>query len=141
MTVSMIPPETIKAYTRAVYCVLSPEPFDLKIGEVSQPLLNLYGSCNCVTSAFLTAFNPLGILASDDENVEAQCKLEACLVEKSIVFTNGIGKDKKGLWPGEKSVLALGMQIEEAKIIGVSFRQNAIVWIGEDAKPELILLG
>ena len=140
MLAPMILPKTIKAYMRANYRVLSLTPFDFQIGEICQPLLDLYKSRNCASSTFVTAFNPLGIVVPDAENIVAQTKLEKHLVKKEITFIEGTGEDKTAFWPSEKSVLILGVKIEDAKTIGVACNQNAIVWIGGDARPELIIL-
>ena len=137
---SMISSETIGAYMRASYTVLSPKPFTFKIGEVSLPLLYIHQSHNCESSAFVTAYNPLGVLTPEVGNVVAQKKIEAYLINKKITFIHGVGRDKVGSWPSEQSVLILGVKIEEAKMIGADFRQNAIVWTDSEAKPKLILL-
>lgn len=48
---------------------------------------------------------------------------------------------KKGSdWPTERSYFALGLALEPAKEIGIQFGQDAIVWVGADAVPQLILL-
>jgi len=52
----------------------------------------------------------------------------------------GVGKDATGQWPAERSVLALGLDLETSKEIGRHFEQNAIVWSSSDAVPALILL-
>ena len=137
---SIISSETIEAYIRAHYTVLCAEPFKFKIGRVSQSLLYLHQSHDCASSAFITAYNPLGVLTSEIRNIAAQNELEAHLTNKQITFVEGVSEDKVGSWPSEQSVLILGVKIEEAKMIGADFRQNAIVWIDTEAKPKLILL-
>jgi hypothetical protein len=42
--------------------------------------------------------------------------------------------------PGEASVLVLGMSRNEAERVGRAFGQLAIVWSGETAVPELVVL-
>jgi hypothetical protein len=42
--------------------------------------------------------------------------------------------------PGEPIFLSLLLVLDEAKVIGTQYRQNALVWCGEDAVPLLILL-
>ena len=136
----MVSSETIGAYMRANYTVLSPKPFTFQIGKVSQPLLDLHQSHNCVSSAFVTACNPLGVLTSEMKNIATQNAFETDLINKQITFIQGVGRDKVGSWPGEQSVLILGVKIGEAKMIGVDYLQNAIVWIDTEVKPKLILL-
>ena len=52
----------------------------------------------------------------------------------------GAGSDPAGDWPEEHSYFGLGVGLEDAKRLGVRFRQDAIVWTGRDAVPRLILL-
>jgi hypothetical protein len=67
-------------------------------------------------------------------------QLQEELGSRSTPFIDGIGEDVTGQWPGEPSVLALGLSLDTAKNYGVQFEQNAIVWAGTDACPQLILL-
>jgi hypothetical protein len=140
MAASKIPLDTLKAYRHAAYRVLHLKPFELNIGGVSQSLLGLYNRRNFSTSAFLTAYNPQGVLCSNSKNKAAQSNLVDYLIKRSVDFIDGISIDKKGRWPNENSVLALDVTIEDATMIGLNYNQNAFVWMGEDAKPELILL-
>ena len=89
---SMVSSETIGAYMRANYTVLSPKPFTFKIGKVSQPLLNLHQSHNCESSAFVTAYNPLGVLTSEVSNIVAQNKFEAHLIKKKLSLFRVLGE-------------------------------------------------
>jgi hypothetical protein len=140
MNRSLISSETISAYKATNYRVFSPVPFVLKIGQSSDPLRRLYSEHNCASSTFITAYNPYSIETSDPENVEAQSRLEHRLQERSFPIIAGIGEDSAGMWPGEPSILILGITRDEAKSFGVEFGQNAIVWAQEDAIPRLILL-
>jgi hypothetical protein len=40
----------------------------------------------------------------------------------------------------ERSVFAYGMDKASACAVGRQFRQDAIVWVGADAVPQLVLL-
>jgi hypothetical protein len=132
--------ETISAYKATNYRVFSPVPFVLKIGRSSEPLRLLYNEYGCSSCAFITAYNPYSIETPNSENVEAQSRLEDKLREKSFPITAGLGEDSAGVWPGEPSLLVLGITLDEAKSIGIEFGQNAIVWVQEDATPQLILI-
>jgi hypothetical protein len=137
---SVIPPEMIAAYRATNYRVLAPVPFVLNVGQPSEPLRRLYHEHECRSAAFITAWNPLSVRVSDACNAATQRRLEDLLNARSIPFIKGIGEDPAGLWPGEVSVLALGLSLDAAKSLGIDFKQNAIVWAGADAMPELILL-
>lgn len=52
----------------------------------------------------------------------------------------GLNIDPAGVWPTEKSFFIPEIDINTAKSLGQQFRQNAIVWIGRDAIPRLVLL-
>ena len=52
----------------------------------------------------------------------------------------GSGREEGTDWPSEKSYFALGLAIEPSKTIGTHFDQDAIVWVGPAAVPQLILL-
>lgn len=55
-------------------------------------------------------------------------------------IVEGEGRDPSEAWAGEKSFLALGLDLETSQVLGRKFGQNAIVWAGADAIPRLILL-
>ncbi len=40
----------------------------------------------------------------------------------------------------EESFFALGLDLDAARDLGTRYKQDAIVWVGEDAVPKLILL-
>ena len=137
---SIISQETIAAYEATHFRVLGEPTFVLKIGQPSAPLRQLYKEYGCTSATFITAWNPRSVRTSDANNTAAQTQLERDLTERSIPFIAGIGKDPAGQWPGEPSVLALGLSRDAAMAIGVRFQQNAIVWASIDANPQLVLL-
>jgi len=52
----------------------------------------------------------------------------------------GVGADPAGAWPEEKSYFALGINEDTARQLGMRFHQDAVVWVGPDAIPQLLLL-
>jgi hypothetical protein len=128
------------AYLATEYRVLPPHAFTLRIGDRSDALLDLYRAGKVRESAFLTAWNPLSVTASEDQNHSAQALLVERLVSIGVAALPGLGIDPAFGHPGEESVLALGLPRDMAISIAQDFRQNALVWIGPDAIPELILL-
>lgn len=116
-------------------------PFTLRIGERSVQVLELFGSSGVASAAFLTAWNPRSEMQSDDANAAAQAKLVARLVATGHRCFAGIGEDLSGQWPGEPSLLALGVGRERAVQLGREFGQNAVVWVGAEGVPELVWLG
>lgn len=137
---SEIAAETIEAYCAAHYTVLTPEPFILHVGEASGRLADLMASEKATCAAFITAWNPFSQIATGAENSAAQQSLLGDLSALGLVSFPGFGKDPSGLWLGEDSVLVLDLALEEARNLGIEYGQNAILWTGLDACPELVLL-
>jgi hypothetical protein len=128
------------AYRATHYRVLAPQAFTLRIGTKSDALLDLYQSSGAREAAFLTAWNPLSVTASAEQNRSAQALLVERLVSMGVAALPGLGINPASEHPGEESLLALGLPRDAAISLAQDFRQNALVWIGPDAIPELILL-
>jgi hypothetical protein len=129
------------AYMAAHYKVTgTPTPFVLRVGEKSTELasVHLANGVNC--SAFITAWNPRSVSQSENINRAAQDRLETELAAMGLTLLAGFGEDPSGAWPGEPSVLVLGSSRSEAERVGRAFGQLAIVWSGESAIPELVVL-
>ena len=91
-------------------------------------------------SAFITACNPLGAIVDDAVNAKHQAALAQELALEGRPAIPGIGQHPTGDWPGEPSYWVPGLAREAAENLGRQVQQNAIVWAGSDAIPELILL-
>jgi hypothetical protein len=137
---SSVDDELREAYRSTHFNVLEPAPFTLRIEEQSQDLADLYRDYDVCSAAFLTAWNPFSEPIPQQENDRAQRQLERQLHMLAVAALSGIGEDASGQWPGEPSVLALGISRETAISLGNEYRQNAIVWIGADRIPELVFL-
>jgi len=140
MDSSEIDPATIAAYRAAHYSVLTTESFELLVGEVSSDLVRLMAAEMASCAAFITAWNPFSQFATAAENIAAQDALRGDLVALGAKFIPGFGKDPSGLWPGEESLLVFGLELERARDLGIKYGQNAILWTGLEACPELVLL-
>ena len=140
MDISDIDSATIAAYRAAHYSVLAPEPFVLLVGEVSNGLADLMAAEKSPCAAFVTAWNPFSQVTTAVENTAAQQALLGDLIALGVTSFPGFGKDPTGLWPGEESFLVLGLSLEKARDLGIKYGQNAILWTGLDACPELLLL-
>ncbi len=137
---SAIDPDLVDAYKATDFRVHAQPPFVLKVDVASPQLAGLYGQHGTTCAAFLTAYNPYSEVVGDAENIAFQDQLTRELTSLGLTFIPGIGQDSQGQWPGEPSFLILGLQLAEAKALGVQYRQNALVWCGEDAVPKLVLL-
>ena len=130
----------IEAYRETEYRVASDQPFTLRIGEVSAELQALQSRRRAEPCAYITACNPFSRVVSPSENAERHAQLGAELTKRGLTHIEGVGQHPSNNWPGEPSYLILGLDLEAARTLGMRMEQNAIVWIGADAVPELVLL-
>ena len=137
---STVSEELREAYRATHFNVVEPKPFTLRIGAFSPDLLALYDAHDVSTAAFLTAWNPFSVETARHDNETEQKRLLARLEEMQTVVFSGIGEDASGQWPGEPSILVLGVSRDQAMQLGNEFQQNAIVWIGADCVPGLVFL-
>lgn len=130
----------LDAYRSTAYRVLSTPPFTLWIDRHSEELAKLYAVSGVTSAAFITAWNPYSMSLSHAENMARNEALTAALREAGLTnIVPGLGEDPSGEWPGEESVLVLGITREFGRALSTRFQQNAFVWAGSDAKPELII--
>jgi Protein of unknown function (DUF3293) len=138
---SEIPTDKIKAYRDTQYRVACDgDPFTLMIDIRSEALSRLYVTTGQTCGVFITAFNPFGQAQSDEANEAAHGRLGEYLNVLTPYVIEGVGADPTGAWPEEKSFLALGINLVTAQLLGLRVRQDAVVWVGEDAIPQLIQL-
>lgn len=137
---TLLDPSLISAYESAKYHVRSAKPFILELGIRSDGIVDLSRrlSVNCV--AFITAHNPYSEVLSDDENAKRNEQLKSELDKLGLTIFNGYGQDSAMKWKKEDSFVVFGLGLEAVKELGIKYQQNAIVWCGADAIPELILL-
>jgi hypothetical protein len=137
---SVIDPDMIQAYKDTDFRVFGDSPFVLNVGQRSDELAIAQTSHHVECSAFITAWNPFSQMLSDDGNLARQQALAKDLSQRALVYVEGFGQHKSNQWPGEESFLVFGLTLEAAKKLGAKYEQNAIVWSGKNAVPELILL-
>ena len=137
---NIIPSELVLAYKRTDFKVLEPRPFTLQVGSYSPELASLYSQMKTSSAGYLTAWNPYSVGSSHEDNQRSQEALLRKLSLEGFTTLSAFGVDPSGDWPGETSVLAPGLDLERTKSLGNEFAQNAVLWIGDDAVPQLILL-
>ncbi len=130
----------IQAFHETEYRVAGDQPFTLRIGQVSPELQALQSRRRSEPCAYITACNPFSQTVSPSENASRHAQLGAELSKRGLVHIEGIGQHPTNGWPGEPSYLIVGLDLEAARTLGNRLEQNAIVWIGADAVPELVLL-
>ena len=131
----------IDAYLQTDYCVgPSYAPFVLRIGVHSRELESLYQDTRQNCALFITAFNPFGTQQSDEANIAAHERLGQHLQALTKFVIEGEGVDPGRNWPAERSYLVIGINRDTAILLGQQAHQDAVVWAGPDAVPELLLL-
>jgi hypothetical protein len=136
-----IPRDKIEAYLETHYRVgISPDVLVLRIGQHSPELASRYEQDSCDCALFITAFNPFGRKQDDADNQVAHAHLGEKLRGVADHLIEGDGADPTGQWPAERSYLAFGIDADAAQELGRHFKQDAVVWIGRDAVPQLLLL-
>jgi hypothetical protein len=138
---TQIHPDKLRAYEATDYRLgHTDQDIVLTILKRSERLATLFAANGVNCGAFLTAYNPQGTIQSDAANAQGHAELASKLQELGVQAIEGSGSEEGTEWPAEKSYFALGLALELAKAIGTHFDQDAIVWIGPDAVPQLILL-
>ena len=120
--------------------MLGGAPFTLRIGEPSDALACAHKAHHADCSAFITACNPWSQAVDETSNAQLHVALLRELAQRSRATIEGIGQHPSNQWPGEVSCLVFGLTLEAAKTLGNRLAQNAIVWSGSDAVPQLIVL-
>ena len=141
---SAITEDLIQSYLETDYHVNSAPPFVLRVGVASEPLTQLLQRHQCDCAAYLTACNPFSCNLGDADNAARQDALAKELTGRSLKFLSGEGQGSRGKWPeklpGEASFLVLGLSLEASRALARKYEQNAFIWCGLDAVPQLVLL-
>lgn len=135
-----IPAATRAAYAETESRVTGDPGFVLRVGCASAELRAAHGAKQVECSAFITACNPYSRQLDASANAARQQALMADLQARGLSFVAGVGQHPDNGWPGEESFLAFGLALEAAKALGRRHGQNAIVWCGADAVPQLVFL-
>jgi len=133
-------PDPAEAYRRALYVVYGAPDLVMRIGERNAVLDALLDEDGAATAAYLTAANPNGEPRDETANELSCAALHQALADAGYTCYAGEGRDPRGAWPAEPSVLAIGVSRHEAIVIGRSYEQNAIVFIERGKAPELVVL-
>ena len=138
---TQIDPDKVRAYLATGYRIgHTSQDIVLTIGQRSERLASFFATNGVDCGAFLTAYNPQGTVQTDTANERAHAELAAKLHALGLHAIEGSGSEEGTDWPSEKSYFALGLALEPAKEIGTHFDQDAIVCVGAEAVPQLILL-
>ena len=114
--------------------------FVMLVAKYSEALHQTMTKKQFTQAAFISAYNPYSEILDEPENLTRHSALSEELGDLGLSFVEGLGRDKEGQWPSEKSVLVLNITNVAARMVGNKYEQNAILWIGKDATPQLLLL-
>ena len=130
----------LAAYLRTEYRVTDESyAFVLCVNQASEPLRACHTAFGVDCSTFITAWNPGSEPTSQPENEAAMRRLEAELSARNLRWLRGEGVDPTGDWPGERSLLVLGLDEAAARELAGRFGQNAVVCSDATAVPRLVI--
>jgi hypothetical protein len=132
--------DVVRAYRFTRYGVDADTPFVMYVGQASGPLHDLLEQHRCDSAAYITACNPRSRPLADGVNARRQAALAGYLRHSGYAFWPGEGQGADAGWKAEPSFLVVGMPLQAAKALGCQWRQNAILWCGADAVPQLVLM-
>jgi len=135
-----LPPELQKAFEETHYIVHHQPPFTLRIGQPCPALEEQLHAREQQGAAFITAWNPYIKALSHEENASRQADLLTDIRARGLSSLPGIGQHPDNGWPGEESVLILGIALDAAKALASKYGQWAFVWAPASAAPELVVL-
>ena len=134
-----IDPDTLQAYRETDYQVFAQAPFILRVGLPSGPLGALHQQQGVNCSAFISACNRFSQPLDARSNAARTLGLKTALAGCGLCFLDGMGQHPANHWPGEASVLVMGLRQEAARALAAQYAQNALLWMGAETPVQLIL--
>ena len=131
----------LQAYQAALYEVeVNAQLFVIRIGQPLAAAIDAHLAARGVdVAAFLTAANPGSRRCGAKENAKRHAELLQALAELRVPWLRGNGRDANGEWPAEPSVLALGLERQQAMRLAEQFEQNAYVEVARGMPARLVL--
>lgn len=140
MSESIIDAGTVRAFREPDYRVHGDDLFTLRVGRFCPALAAVHQHHGVDCSAYITACNPFSKVLSDEANAARHAALGRKISQRSLLSIEGIRQHPSSQWLGEASFLIFGLTLEAARTMGKRLEQNAVLWAGSDAVPQLILL-
>ena len=140
---SQLPHALVQAYRHAWYEVVLPPhamACPLQVDTHSPALKHTMQQQGISQATLLTACNPQGELLSPMDNEGRMLALRQALQQAGWTWAPAFGRDPLSQWPGEDSLLVWHMDSALAQDWGLRWEQNAVLTIGRDAVPHLLLL-
>lgn len=135
-----IEPGLVNAYRQTDFALAGEAELVFNVGRASLALDAAMAWRGCERAAFLTAYNPFSRDVGEALNRKAQAALLGDLERMELDWIAGEGRDPSGEWPGEPSVLVLGITSQQAFELGRAYEQNALVWCEVGQPAALVLL-
>lgn len=130
--------ELQRAFEETHFIVHHEPPFTLRIGQLCPELDRLLQASGHDCAAFVTAWNPMCQTLGVTENRQRQQSLKNELDIQDLITLPGIGQHPSNGWPGEESVLVLGLQFETMRALAKTYGQLAFIWVDIQQPAELI---
>lgn len=140
---TLLPATLVQAYRQAWYEVAlraHATVCTLQVDVHSPALLHAMQQCHARQACLLTACNPQGAALSSVDNERRMQALRAALQQDGWSWAPALGRDPQGQWPGEDSLLVWHMDTAQSRAWGQHWEQNAVLTVGPDAVPRLLLL-
>ena len=132
--------ELFQAYINTAYRVYDGNSVEtLQIGEASDFMVERMQSLGVTAACLITACNPFSEPLGRTENTARNAALAAEIRKAGLALIPGRGESLQDGWPGEESFLVFGLTKDLAVTWCRRYRQNAVVWIGSDGVPLLLL--
>lgn len=128
--------DSYKATEYVVYA--NGNEFVLKVGEYSPSLRSFYDKFGVTSILHITAWNPHSQCLSVEANKQRQALLLQAILDKNLTYCRGFGRDPTGEWAGEEHLVVFDADIDTASQFAQEFEQNAVLWCGPSAIPELL---
>ena len=135
----MISDELLNAYIETNYFINNIE-MPLKINKYSDFLNKIYNKYSVNSCAYITAYNPYSKQVDEYENIKNNQSLKLLLERNNYKYMEGCGCHPSNKWEKENSFLIIGIDYNNACVIGKKYNQNAILYCNKECVPNLILL-
>jgi hypothetical protein len=126
-----LPPALIAAYSATTYAVDGQPDWALRVGAACPALSQTLLAQGLTRAAYLSAWNAAGRRLPAVVNVAAQARLSARVAASGLRAYTGWGRGDSTGWPPERSLLILGLDPSDARLLARDFGQRA--WIAFEA--------
>jgi hypothetical protein len=130
----------LEAYRRTAFIAETPEGrLSLRVGQGCAELDTLLAAHDVGTWAYVTAFNPGSVRLTLQENSERQRQLEHTVADLGFSSYPGEGIGDDGQWAPEPSLLVLGIDRNDARLLGRQYGQLAVIYGELNRDAELLV--